>query len=169
MTISVHPDALYAIVTHSREQYPLEACGLLAGLRAPGGQRQIKKAIPLKNLAQSRERFEIDPKEQLAAVRLIRSMDLEPLGNFHSHPETPARPSGEDLRLYQDLGALYAIVRLASRVPDLKIFALAERDGQKTYEELSGIGEGVEGQRRQGAGAKPNGCKQRKPGNGKDS
>ena len=34
------------------------------------------------------------------------------LGNFHSHPETPSRPSEEDKRLAYDSTAVYMIMSL---------------------------------------------------------
>ena len=44
----------------------------------------------------------MDPKEQLKAIKDMRANGLTPLGNWHSHPETPARPSQEDIRLAYD-------------------------------------------------------------------
>jgi len=47
-----------------------------------------------------------------------------PLGNFHSHPSTPARPSMEDIRLAYDPSASYLILSLAEEVPVLKAFGI---------------------------------------------
>jgi proteasome lid subunit RPN8/RPN11 len=57
------------------------------------------------------------------------------LGNYHSHPETPARPSEEDLKLFVDPSAAYLIVSLAERLPVVKAFVVAERDGRKSFSE----------------------------------
>ena len=43
------------------------------------------------------------------------------LGNFHSHPKTPARPSEEDKRLVFDTNLSYLILSLAQE-PTLKSF-----------------------------------------------
>ena len=54
----------------------------------------------------------MDPKEQLAAVKDMRSNGLQLLGNFHSHPESPSRPSEEDKRLAYDSKVNYLILSL---------------------------------------------------------
>lgn len=54
----------------------------------------------------------MDPKEQLAAVKDMRAEGLVPLGNWHSHPESPSRPSEEDKRLAYDSKASYMILSL---------------------------------------------------------
>ena len=42
----------------------------------------------------------------------MRQNGLKPLGNWHSHPETPSRPSEEDIRLSYDSKASYLILSL---------------------------------------------------------
>ena len=42
----------------------------------------------------------------------MRANGLVPLGNWHSHPETPSRPSEEDKRLANDSRASYLILSL---------------------------------------------------------
>ena len=54
----------------------------------------------------------MDAKEQLAAVKDMRANGLVPLGNWHSHPESPSRPSDEDKRLAYDSKASYMILSL---------------------------------------------------------
>ena len=75
----------------------------------------------------SREHFSMDPKEQLAAVKDMRTNGYEPLGNFHSHPESPSRPSEEDKRLAYDSKANYLILSLMEENnPVLKAFRIDE-------------------------------------------
>jgi proteasome lid subunit RPN8/RPN11 len=128
MTVKVGLAAWRAIVDHGRRDYPLEACGLLAGSVEGDGRTVVERAFPLPNKAKSRVRFDIDPRDQLKAVLEARSLGLAPLGNYHSHPETPARPSGEDLKLFVDPRAAYLILSLAGRLPVLKGFQ-ASGDG----------------------------------------
>jgi proteasome lid subunit RPN8/RPN11 len=52
----------------------------------------------------------------------IRKKGWVLLGNFHSHPSTPARPSEEDLRLAFDPSLSYVIVSLQEPEPVLKSF-----------------------------------------------
>jgi proteasome lid subunit RPN8/RPN11 len=113
-----------AIVAHARSGLPNEACGLLAG-KADGDVKSVEKVYLLSNPDSSPEHFSIDPKEQLAAVKDMRVNGLVPLGNFHSHPSTPARLSEEDIRLAYDSRASYLILSLAGEIPVLKAFGVA--------------------------------------------
>ena len=45
----------------------------------------------------------------------MRSKGLTPLGNWHSHPESPSRPSEEDKRLFFDSKARYLILSLQEK------------------------------------------------------
>jgi proteasome lid subunit RPN8/RPN11 len=76
----------------------------------------------LTNTDSSRSHFSIDPREQLQAVKDMRTRGIAPLGSFHSYPETPARPSEEDIRLAHDPAASYLIVSFAEGEPVVKAF-----------------------------------------------
>lgn len=99
------------IVGHARSCLPEEACGLIGGI-VEGDDKVIKKVYLLENIDHTNEHFSMDPKEQLAAVKDMRALGLKPLGNWHSHPETPSRPSDEDKRLAYDKNASYMILSL---------------------------------------------------------
>lgn len=109
--IKLTNDDYAKIVEHAKSELPNEACGLIAG-EICGGDRLIKKVYFLTNTDHSNEHFSLDPKEQLAAIKDMRSMGLVPLGNWHSHPESPSRPSEEDKRLAYDKTASYLILSL---------------------------------------------------------
>lgn len=102
------------IVDHAVSELPNEACGLIAG-RIEGDDKLIEKVYLLTNIDHSNEHFSLDPKEQLSAVKDMRSNGLVPLGNWHSHPESPSRPSDEDKRLAYDKTASYMILSLMER------------------------------------------------------
>ena len=102
------------ILDHAVSELPNEACGLIAG-RIEGDHKLIEKVYLLTNIDHSNEHFSLDPKEQLAAVKDMRSNGLVPLGNWHSHPESPSRPSDEDKRLAYDKTASYLILSLMER------------------------------------------------------
>lgn len=99
------------ILAHCKEGLPNEACGLIGGT-IDGEKRTIQKVYLLTNIDQSNEHFSMDPKEQLAAVKDMRANGLKLLGNFHSHPESPSRPSEEDKRLAYDSKVNYLILSL---------------------------------------------------------
>ncbi|MBQ2669790.1 MAG: M67 family metallopeptidase [Clostridia bacterium] len=88
---------------------PEEICGLIGGL-TDGGDNIIKEVYHLENIDHSIEHFSMNPKDQLAAVKDMREKGYVPLGNFHSHPESPSRPSEEDKRLAYDRTASYMII-----------------------------------------------------------
>ena len=109
--IRISKEDYQKIVAHAATELPNEACGLIAG-KIDGEDRQIKKVYLLTNIDRSNEHFTLDPKEQLAAIKDMRSLGYVPLGNWHSHPETPSRPSEEDKRLAFDRNASYLILSL---------------------------------------------------------
>ena len=121
------------ILRHAESVLPEEACGLIAGVITEEG-KEIKKVYILTNIDHSNEHFSLDPKEQLAAVKDMRANGLVPLGNWHSHPESPSRPSEEDKRLAYDSKASYLILSLMDREnPVLNSFKItgdnAENEG----------------------------------------
>jgi len=124
MTVRLKSADYEAIVAHARAWLPNEACGLIAG-RIEDGIKTVEKVYLLSNTDNSPEHFSIDPKEQLSAVKDMRTNGLAPLGNFHSHPSTPARPSEEDIRLAHDPGASYLILSLAEDKPALRAFGVS--------------------------------------------
>lgn len=121
MRIRLKKEDYETIVTHAKAGLPNEACGLIGG-RIEGETKIVEKVYLLTNVDGSREHFTIDPKEQLAAIKDMRTLDIVLLGNFHSHPETPSRPSEEDIRLAYDSHASYLILSLADKEPVLKAF-----------------------------------------------
>jgi proteasome lid subunit RPN8/RPN11 len=117
---------------HALQQLPDEACGLIAGFEKEDGSREIRKVYLLTNTDHTSEHFSIDPREQLQAVRDMRAEGLRPLGNWHSHPETPARPSEEDKRLANDKHATYLILSLQEKeAPVLNAFHVEAVNGEK--------------------------------------
>ena len=112
------------ILEHSVKELPNEACGLIAG-EAKGDDKIIRKVYLLTNVDHSNEHFSLDPKEQLSAIKDMRSSGLVLLGNWHSHPKSPSFPSGEDKRLAYDSKASYLILSLADmKKPVLNSFRI---------------------------------------------
>lgn len=140
MRITIRREDLNKIIAHAMKERPDEACGLIAGADKEDGIREIRKVYLLTNTDHTNEHFSIDPKEQLQAIKDMRANGLKPLGNWHSHPETPSRPSEEDKRLANDSRASYLILSLADEVhPVLNAFHIETADGEKTVrkEELT--------------------------------
>jgi proteasome lid subunit RPN8/RPN11 len=112
------------ILKHCEDGLPNESCGLLAGT-VDGAVKTIEKVYLLTNVDASNEHFSMDPREQLAAVKDMRANGYVMIGNFHSHPESPSRPSEEDKRLAYDPTMEYLILSLMEREnPVLKAFEI---------------------------------------------
>jgi proteasome lid subunit RPN8/RPN11 len=102
-----------AIRRHGEQDYPSECCGILLG-HTDGRLKVVTEVVPLANLrhdperAQAllpleeldreseRNRFLIDPRDQLRVEKDARARQLDVLGYYHSHPDHPARPSQYD-------------------------------------------------------------------------
>ena len=127
------PKSVYDdIVSHALEDAPIEACGYLAGLNG-----EVKYAIRMKNIDNSAEHFSFDPQEQFDAFKKTQKEGLRLIAAYHSHPETPARPSVEDIKLAYDPNISYLIISLAGETPDVKSFKIKNSIVEKeeiTYE-----------------------------------
>lgn len=100
------------ILKYAESELPDEACGLIGGEITESGDKIIKKVYLLTNTDHSNEHFSMDPKEQFESIKDMRVNEFVPLGNWHSHPESPSRPSEEDKRLAYDSKASYMILSL---------------------------------------------------------
>lgn len=127
-SITIKKEDYEKILEHCKQGLPEEACGLIAG-RKEGNINVIEEVYLLTNIDHSNEHFTMDPKEQLAAIKDARTKGLTMLGNFHSHPESPSRPSEEDKRLAFDTTAIYMILSLMEEEPVFRGFHV---DEQKT-------------------------------------
>lgn len=123
-TIRMHYRLFDEMVDQAKSQLPNEACGLIAGTEDETG-KEIKKIYYLKNVDAAEDHFTMDPKEQLAAIKDMRANGLTPFGNWHSHPQSPSRPSGEDIKLAYDPKASYMILSLMAKNPVLNSFHIA--------------------------------------------
>ena len=123
------------ILDHCRKGLPNESCGLLGGT-IEGDVKTIEKVYLLTNIDESNEHFSMDPKEQLSAIKDIRQNGYQMIGNFHSHRESPSRPSEEDKRLAFDPNIEYLILSLMdAENPVLKAFGV-DKEKNVTVHEL---------------------------------
>jgi proteasome lid subunit RPN8/RPN11 len=108
--LEIPKEILDAVIGQAQEGFPLEVCGILGGT----GNRVASRS-PMTNTDASNEHFMMDPKEQFAAVKAMRAAGEEMLVIYHSHPESPARPSQEDIRLALTPNVCHLIVSLQER------------------------------------------------------
>ena len=97
--ISISEQLLKTIREHGVRDYPYECCGLLLGRYEADG-KVVRETYAISNAREEsakRNRFLIEPAELMRGERYARSKDLEVVGFYHSHPDSPARPSQYDL------------------------------------------------------------------------
>jgi proteasome lid subunit RPN8/RPN11 len=125
----IHDD----MIAHAREGFPLEVCGILGG-----SGDTVSGIYRMTNTDASNEHFMMDPKEQFAVVKDLRAEGLAMLAIYHSHPETLARPSEEDIRLALTPGVSYVIISLAdSQQPVVKSYRIDQ--GKVSPEDVESI------------------------------
>ncbi|MEW6701953.1 MAG: M67 family metallopeptidase [Bacteroidota bacterium] len=105
------------IAEHGKKDYPLEACGYLIG-----NDETVTDVIYMTNIDKSNEHFSFDPKEQFRAVKYARAKNGSLIAVYHSHPDSHARMSNEDLRLANDTSMKYLIFSVPDN--DLRCFVI---------------------------------------------
>jgi len=110
MALKIGNEHFESIRHHGARDYPSECCGVMLG-KADGEVKQVTEIVPLKNLRHDpdraqellplddpgretdKNRFLIDPLDQIRVEKDARARKLDVLGYYHSHPDHPARPS----------------------------------------------------------------------------
>jgi len=119
--------ALDAIRAHGAEGYPHEICGIMIG---PRGDRTVSDVKRARNLVveRARDRYEIDPRDQIRIQREADADGLDIVGYYHSHPDHPAQASRFDTERAW-AGYVYVIVAVNQGEPvDANAF-VADNDG----------------------------------------
>lgn len=112
-TIRITQEAFDSILNQAKADAPVESCGYALGEQDAEGNLTITYNYRLENIDHSEEHFTMDPKEQFAAIKYARQNGYKVIGNWHSHPASPSRPSEEDKRLAFDPNILYLILSLS--------------------------------------------------------
>ena len=126
MSVTITESAYQSILAQAQKDAPVESCGYLLGT----DKETATENYPMTNIDHAEEHFSFDPKEQFAAIKYARKHGLAIVGNWHSHPASPSRPSEEDKRLAYDPNILYFILSLAEAEPVLNAFRIV--DGEVT-------------------------------------
>ena len=88
-----------------------EICGLIGGIDG-----RPRHCYPVNNRAEHPEnRFQLDAKQQIAALAQMRERGEELFTIYHSHPSAPAQPSAADLALAAYPEALNLIISLNTK------------------------------------------------------
>ncbi len=99
------------IFDHSRKTYPEECCGILVGCDE-GEQRIVVESHRAENVSKERrhDRFLIDERKLIEVLKTVRSLPVDVIGFYHSHPDYPSRPSRFDTENAAWPGYSYLIV-----------------------------------------------------------
>jgi proteasome lid subunit RPN8/RPN11 len=125
------------ITKHCQEEYPKEACGILAGryVGEPSVPEQgedtsgtVEKVYRMRNISENPETcYFMEPKEQLRVFKEMGRLGIEMLGIYHSHSGTSAYPSKLDCEMAFYPEASYVIISLQDfNNPDVHAFRIIE-------------------------------------------
>ncbi len=118
-TITLPRTIANQILTQAQQQPEAEACGLVSA--RDGIPCHI---YPITNIAEDKQRqFELDPAQQIKAMKTMRETGEELFAIYHSHPHAPAEPSATDIQQSSYPDALYLIISLDTKgVLDMRGF-----------------------------------------------
>ena len=120
--------AFEAIEAHGAEGYPDEICGLMLGPQADHLVTEVRRARNI-IVDRSRDRYEIDPLDQIRIQREADAAGLDVIGYYHSHPDHPAQASRFDTERAW-AGYVYVIVSIEKGKPvDANAFVTDEDGG----------------------------------------
>ena len=125
--MKITQSAFDAVKAHGAEGYPHEICGVLVG---PRGGKTATEAKRARNIIveRARDRYEIDPRDQIRIQREADAAGQDIVGYYHSHPDHPAQASRFDTERAW-AGYVYLIVSVANGEPvDANAF-VAGKDG----------------------------------------
>jgi proteasome lid subunit RPN8/RPN11 len=103
----IAPRFIDVMITHAHKEHPFEVCGIIAGIE---GSNKPSRLIIMQNIAQSRTFFQFDPKQQLQVWREMEKRGEEPIVIYHSHTDSIAYPSREDILYASEPQAHYVII-----------------------------------------------------------
>ena len=120
--VSLAAELKEMMIGHALREAPNECCGLLLG---QGGV--MKRLVPMKSDPPAPDMYYMDPVQQVEVFTEMQEHGQSILRNYHSHPKSPAEPSGADLQLAYHRGLAYLIISLADADnPEVRAFMLHE-------------------------------------------
>jgi [CysO sulfur-carrier protein]-S-L-cysteine hydrolase len=124
-----------AIAAQARDDHPLETCGVIAG---PDGSDLPLRLIPMRNAAKSTSSFQFDADEQLRVWKEMEARGEEPIVLYHSHPQSRAYPSRDDVAFAAEPQAHYVIIATdPAHEREVRSFRII--DGEITEEKLKSV------------------------------
>lgn len=125
---------------HGEAEYPHECCGLLLGSFTEGGRKRVAEVYPISNAREEDARHNrslITPDEYMRGERHARSLGLDIVGNYHSHPNHRAVPSGFDLEHAWPTWSYIIVSVCEGRATDLRSWEMETDRSRFNEEELT--------------------------------
>ena len=127
-----------ALRAHGEETYPNECCGVLLG-RADADAIRVATLVRAGNTRtdSAHNRYNIAPQELVKIQRQARSLGLDIVGFYHSHPDHPAQWSKTDFAEAHWLGCSYIItsVEQGKAVTTNSFLLLGTGEDDKKFED----------------------------------
>jgi len=108
LSLGLTEQQLEQLKQEAETAFPDECCGLLIGQGA--GFIEVTDVVAADNLAESSDRFLIDPQVQFDWMRTLRGTERRIVGHYHSHPNGLAMPSKRDEAMAVDRHQVWIIV-----------------------------------------------------------
>jgi len=111
MALRIRKALLDQLRNHGEQTYPHECCGVLVGEFAESAKRTVESVLACGNTRTDspQNRYHISPAELIRIQREAALADLDIVGFYHSHPDSPAKWSSTDLDEAHWTGCSYVI------------------------------------------------------------
>ncbi len=128
VTVVLQAGVEEAIGGHGVAAYPGECCGLLIG-RVEEGRAVVVEAVRARNVCEKGrepDRYVVEPRDVLAALKAAAAKGLDVVGVYHSHPDHPAAASKMDADLAQPLWAYVIVSVVKARASELRAWTAGD-------------------------------------------
>lgn len=130
---------------HGEETYNQECCGVLLGKIAENGDKTVREVVRCGNtrIDSPQNRYHIAPVDLVRIQREASRKSQDIIGFYHSHPDSPARWSQNDLEEAHWTGCSYVITSVQDgRAAETSSFVLeGEEENKRFHAEEIKIGE----------------------------
>jgi proteasome lid subunit RPN8/RPN11 len=125
--IEISREAYARMVGLALDEYPLEACGLLAGPPTSDGGAGDRAVTfyPCTNTSESARVYTVDPRDHLQAEDDADDHGWEINGVVHSHTHSEPYPSPTDVDAAVDPSWHYVIIGLKREAPEVRSYRIA--------------------------------------------
>jgi proteasome lid subunit RPN8/RPN11 len=136
--ISLSEENKKAIEAHGESAFPYECGGMLIGRFEADGKKTVVETFPLENSSEEdqKNRVLILPKDVMRAERYARSLGLDVIGYYHSHPEDAAVPSQYDLDHALPVWSYVIVSVMRGKAADVRSWQMEDNRSKFNKEEI---------------------------------